>query len=418
MKEYKTKDQIYNLHQNSIVSYDYIIVGAGASGLSLVLEMCQHDFFSSKKIALIDPDLKKDNDRTWCYWTKQLSSNNPLEGSYQKTWNQLSFISNSGKDQQLYQQDLNINPYRYVMLRSKDFYHYAKSILSDKKNIDWITDSVTEFDNSKKIVKTQKKACYKANFVFSAVALDGLDFHKPSWSTRKYPLLKQHFLGWFIEAKKPCFDVEKAVFMDFSMLQEGKTRFMYVLPMTSYKALVEFTYFSYKEEEDTVYIEQINQYLQKHHIYNYTINETEKGVIPMTSYPFWKRNTETLHYIGTQGGWNKASTGFMFANAQRKSKLICDALIKGESLSRITRKDRFWYYDLWLLDVLYDDNGKGKALFTKLFLRNKIITLLDFLDGSTHFYQELFIMAKMPWHWFIKVILKRCFVINHCKKHN
>ena len=49
-------------------NYDYIIIGAGASGLLLADAMGQDSFFATKNILLLDKDSKKINDRTWCYW--------------------------------------------------------------------------------------------------------------------------------------------------------------------------------------------------------------------------------------------------------------------------------------------------------------------------------------------------------------
>jgi len=48
--------------------YDYIILGAGASGLMLAFRMSQDSFFDEKSILIIDQVKDKGNDRTWCYW--------------------------------------------------------------------------------------------------------------------------------------------------------------------------------------------------------------------------------------------------------------------------------------------------------------------------------------------------------------
>ena len=50
--------------------YDYIIIGAGASGLLLADAMGNDSFFADKKILILDKEAKKTNDRTWCYWEK------------------------------------------------------------------------------------------------------------------------------------------------------------------------------------------------------------------------------------------------------------------------------------------------------------------------------------------------------------
>ena len=48
--------------------FDYIICGAGASGLLLANSMIEDDFFKDKKVLLIEKDNKSLNDRTWGFW--------------------------------------------------------------------------------------------------------------------------------------------------------------------------------------------------------------------------------------------------------------------------------------------------------------------------------------------------------------
>ena len=50
--------------------YDYIISGAGASGLILLYRMMKDPYFARKRILLIDKEKKSGNDRTWSYWEK------------------------------------------------------------------------------------------------------------------------------------------------------------------------------------------------------------------------------------------------------------------------------------------------------------------------------------------------------------
>ena len=51
--------------------YDYIICGAGASGLILASSMLDDKYFSNKKILLIEKENKNLNDRTWSFWEEK-----------------------------------------------------------------------------------------------------------------------------------------------------------------------------------------------------------------------------------------------------------------------------------------------------------------------------------------------------------
>ena len=79
---------------------------------------------------------------------------------------------------------------------------------------------------------------------------------------------------------------------------------MYILPVNSKQALVEYTLFSKEQEllDYSIYESGIKSYLDRKGITNYKILRKEKGVIPMTSYPFSKHNSMNILNIGTNGG--------------------------------------------------------------------------------------------------------------------
>ena len=111
--------------------FDHIIIGHGLAGLQLALSFQNDMFFKNKTIALIDKDLKNKNDKTWCFWE---TKPNKLEHLVSKTWKNAHFYGN-GKHI-----ELGLNPYKYKMIKSLDFYTYAKSELQKNSNITFILD--------------------------------------------------------------------------------------------------------------------------------------------------------------------------------------------------------------------------------------------------------------------------------------
>ena len=87
-------------------------------------------------------------------------------------------------------------------------------------------------------IKTVKNK-YKSKFLFNSV----IDWNLILNQT-KYPVLQQHFVGWFIKTDKEHFNSEIATFMDFDINQNKKTSFIYLLPLNKKEALVEYTLFS------------------------------------------------------------------------------------------------------------------------------------------------------------------------------
>lgn len=366
---------------NTSEIYDYIIAGSGAAGLMLAYRMSQDSFFDDKKVLLVDKFVKNTNDRTWCFWEEGAGEWDHLVS---KSWQKIYFGS---KD---FSKDIDLGSYKYKMLRSSDFYAFVYKCLNDKSNFELVTGAInhlTEEENHVHIHAGGKK--YVGKKVFNSIFDPSLIATLP-----KFPYLKQHFIGWFIKTEIPVFDDSIATFMDFTVDQKGNTRFMYVLPSSAYEALVEYTLFSEHLLDKSEYESEITQYLSKLGISNYVITETEMGDIPMTSYPFERHNTSNMMYIGSAGGWTKASTGYTFASTTRKTKELITFLKKESDLTRFHRLSRYWYYDLIFLNVLYRNNEVGSEVFSSIFRRNSVKRIFQFLDESGTFFGDVKIMLR------------------------
>jgi lycopene beta-cyclase len=232
------------------------------------------------------------------------------------------------------------------------------------------------------------------------------------WNQDKYPVLQQHFVGWFIKTKQAAFDPEKVLFMDFDIHQRNETRFLYVLPLDQHNALVEYTLFSKKLLKQKEYEQGIAHYLESKGISDYTITEKEQGNIPMSCYPFDQLNTQSLLNIGTAGGWTKASTGFTFMNTYRNVKKLIPFLKSNKPLNAFRIKNRFAFYDLLFLDVLTRYNEQGSKLFSRMFSKNPPVRIFRFLDEKTTFFEEFRIMLSFTVKqkiWFVRALLQRIF---------
>ncbi|MNS63793.1 Lycopene cyclase protein [compost metagenome] len=219
--------------------------------------------------------------------------------------------------------------------------------------------------------------------------------------------MQQHFIGWKIKTQEPVFNPEKATFMDFSVAQKRNTRFMYVLPFSETEALVEYTLFSKDLLPQKEYEDEIKKYLEKLRITNYELIEKERGAIPMTSYPFWKNNTQNILNIGSAGGWTKASTGYTFKNASKKSRSLVSFLLKENDFRKFHRKDKFWFYDLLLLDILNTKNHLGSSIFSTLFKKGNPTLIFKFLDEETSLYEDIKVILKCPTKPFLQALCNR-----------
>lgn len=377
--------------------YDYIIIGAGAAGLLLANALGKDEFFASKSILVLNKDNKSENDRTWCFWER---GKGPFDDLTHKTWDTI-YVGG----QQL-QKSTSIAPYTYKMLRGIDFYNYFLPKVKAYPNITWVQEEVEHIEEQEKeVLVTTSSQKFIGQTVFSSL-YDASILLKQS----EFPVLQQHFLGWRIKTEQSVFKDGEATFMDFSVPQKGNTRFMYVLPISDTEALVEYTLFSEHLLEKTEYQEAIKTYIKKE--YNdtkYTIQETEFGCIPMTCYPFHQHNTNRVLHIGIAGGWAKPSTGYTFYNTSQQVPKLVGYLKAGKPLSQFHQKSRFTFYDMLLLDILYENNHLGHEIFESMFKRRKASLILKFLENETNLWEELKIVTAPKPMPFIKALFKRIF---------
>lgn len=380
--------------------YNFIFAGAGLSTLMIIYEMILSDEFLDKSILIIDIDTKKINNRTWCFWDNKRSQ---FETIISKKWDVALFANKNFK------RNLDLNPYQYNMIRGLDFYNLVFDLISKQKNIHFANQKVINFEELEKhcIVKTDpedSEGNFTCDKIFNSIYNPNI-VKKQS----KFPLLSQHFIGWFIKSKEEVFNENAATFMDFSVEQRGNTRFMYVLPTSSTEALIEYTLFSEDLLSKSEYENEIQNYIKKLGITEYEIVDKEQGNIPMTSYEFWKQNTKNMINIGTVGGWTKASTGFTFKKTTRKAKELVEFLKKETDFRKFHKRDKFWFYDLLFLDVLFKRNDLGSKVFSSLFEKGNPSLILKFLDEETTFLEDLKVMFKCPKGIFMRALFRRLF---------
>lgn len=396
------------MNSSQIKHFDYIFTGTGLASLMTVYKMILSGKFSKTSILLLDHDSKKINDRTWCFWEKEQSIWNTI---ISKKWDLALFANENFK------RTFELEPYTYNKINGLGFYDFVFEKISSQPNITFLKEKVTDINELEThvFVGTEENR-YTCDYLFNSIYTKAF-----AENQKKYPVLQQHFVGWFVKTEVEVFNPDEVTFMDFSVEQKQNTRFMYVLPTSKTEALVEYTLFSEKLLLKQEYENEIQIYLKKLGIQQYEIVEKEQGSIPMTCYPFWDRNTKRVLNIGTAGGWTKASTGYTFKNADKKSSELVE-FIKDKSASLETsgslnmkafhKKSRFWFYDLLLLDILYRHNELGSAIFSSLFKNGNPQLIFKFLDEETTFLEDVKVILKCPKLPFIKALFRVIFLSN------
>lgn len=377
------------------MDYDIVVTGLGCAGLSFVYHLLNSPL-KDQNILLIDNDQKQQNDRTWCYW-----SNEPLAIHPKSVptifWDKIS-ISNGN-----HTVDKTLGNLKYYQIRSSDFYSSVLDKIRTKKNITWILDSVIDIPivDGAPVVKTSSNGIIKGKKIFNSI---------PFFIKTQKPHLKQVFLGWEIESKTSCFDPQKVTLMDFDQSIGTEIAFVYILPFSDKRGLVEYTLFTKEPKIDKALFElKLTSYI-KHNlgVDDYKIIFREEGSIPMTTkhlnnYP----NHPDLILLGSIAGCTKPSTGYTFHTIQKLTlKVIASLLDEAPSKrSNWIRKSRFSFYDNILLNIACKWPNELPILFQNLFQKNKGKDILLFLNEETTFLQELSILIRLKFKIFIKSLL-------------
>jgi lycopene beta-cyclase len=355
--------------------------------------MIESGKFSDKKILLVDKEQKNKNDRTWCFWE---TSPGLFENCVYKQWEKMWFHDLG------FSKLLDILPYKYKMIRGIDFYNHCFSIINKQKNIEIVYGDVKEIANENEkatvIINNQK---LEADYIFNSIL-----FGTPELKKNEHYLL-QHFKGWIIETLAPSFNTSEATMMDFRVEQNGGTTFVYIMPLTETKALIEYTLFTASLLKPEEYDEALKAYISIYlKIDKYSLLEEEFGLIPMTNHRFPGSNERIIN-IGTAGGQTKASSGYTFKFIQKHSKVIIDALIKTGNPDTSLFSKRFHFYDSVLLEVLAGKKLSARQIFTPIIKKNKPQHLLRFMDNESSLSEDLRIISSLPTLPFLKAAFKQ-----------
>ena len=372
--------------------YDYIIAGAGCAGYSLLYHLLQDPFLCKKKILVVDANFNKGNDRTWCFWEDQAG---PFESIVCKKWSNIEVLK--GTMQKL----LPTAPFEYKMIQGIDFYQYISAFAKGFDNVEWVASKILSIDAAHGGARVNwEGGAANADYVFSSINVE-----------RIQSKLWQHFKGIVVEFDTPVFEESVARLMDFNVPQMDATAFMYLLPMTDKKALVEYTLFSPTILETAQYDLVLNEYMEEHYKgQSYTIVHTEQGAIPMTT----KKMTSTISHlisIGTMGDAVKASTGYAFQFIQQQTQQLVQQLKLNQALNASVHYTRHQFYDAVLLYILEHKKMAGDEIFGRIFKKNNAATVFKFLSNTSTLMEDIRIMLSLPTQIFlpaaIKVIFRR-----------
>lgn len=371
--------------------FDYIIVGAGCSGLSLAYEMNVKNLFNDKTCAIIDKRKEFNRDKIWSYW-------NIYEHSFYdcliNKWDKFCVKKNQNEI------ILDCENFQYQSIDSQKFYKKILDNLNSNKNIKLILNKSVDkiYENKDEAIVQCSDEIFRTDIIFNS-SLDN--------KTTKESELFQHFYGCEVVFDENVNLPEYPIIMDFNCNQDSWVHFFYTLPMGKNKIFIENTWISNKKSFTFErYIAEINYYIQNNLNYKkkYKTNYSEIGSIPMFHF---KNNVKykKLINIGTAGNLTRKSTGYTFLNIQKSVKQIAINISKKQNIKESSVSLKYNYLDDIFIKVLLEKKGSMHEVFFDLFKKNKTKDIVKFLSNTSNWFEDLKIILSMPKLIFIKKLL-------------
>ena len=372
--------------------FDYIIIGAGCSGLSLAFEMNANNLFENKTCAIIDKRENFNRDKIWSYWGVDTHSFNDC---LINKWNK--FIVKNNNEEII----LNCEDFEYQSIDSGKFYKKILDNLSTNQNVKFFLNKSIDrvYENNNEVTLHSGDEIFRSNLVFNS-SLD----NKRSLEHELF----QHFYGCEIELDEPINLPEYPVLMDFNCSQDNWVHFFYTLPMGVGKIFIESTWISdQKNFLTTRYLSEINSYINDNFNYKkkYQIKYSEMGSIPMHHYQNNIGNKKIIP-IGTSANLTRKSTGYTFLNIQKSVKKIVSDILQNKIVNISNLNIKYNFLDNIFINVLLEKRSEMRNIFFNLFKKNKTKDIVNFLSNNSSLYEDFKIIFSMPKLIFIKKLLK------------
>jgi lycopene beta-cyclase len=359
----------------SVIQYDYVFIGMGASNGLMLLEFIKRGFHQTKRIAIIEKAQKNTNDKTYCFWsTPDASIVKDLSSiiSYQYQFVQ----TNATKVQSIQDQP-------YYCIKSIDFYNLLQATIASypidvfEAQVDGLNPHVNHID-----------IAFDSKIIRGAIVFDSRPPNFTQEANNKSFLL-QSFFGYHIRLKEAVLNTDTFQMMNFDVDQSNYTQFVYNLPYAPNECLVELTRFGV----DTIDVDYAKKILDDKIVTEfgaYEIIAEEEGCIPMTVLKHPASSDDRIIHMGARANLIKPTTGYGF----KKMYEFAEAFENPEKAQ--TSKTRFAFYDHLLLIILIRWPYIGKKIFTALFQKNSIQAIFSFLEEKSAITAEIKIFASLP----------------------
>lgn len=303
--------------------FDLVILGGGCAGLSLATELA-HLGGSSPHVVVLEGRQSYSLDRTWCYFKNGEAVDRT---DVQHVWPSMRVASGAGEIV------LDCGAARYEMVNAGQFYKNAQLTIGQSDQIDLKMGVVVTKPPEKQ--DGVWKIDTDAGTLYSRYVVDTRPARLPHRDGAK---LWQSFYGEEIECEVGTFDLNCGDLMDFAAANDCGARqalpdavcFVYILPTTAKRALIEFTVFG-SDPLPPEMLHALHAQALKRRLGGaaFSVLRTEHGVLPMGAAPLVSTHDASYVVAGLTAGGARPSSGYAFARIQRWASRCAFSLATG-----------------------------------------------------------------------------------------
>lgn len=373
--------------------FDLVVLGGGCAGLSLSMALEEH-CSGAPHTLVIESRAAYHNDRTWCFWSDQAKV---LPYKIQHLW-QTMRVTHGDQSVSL---DCGLTPYH--MLAGEDFYTSALASIDRQPNITLQMGSPIDgepYFNGKVWALDTNAGKVLARAV--------VDTRPPKAVTHGGSTLWQSFYGVEIECKAAIFDELKLDLMNFLDPDPRHVPFVYVLPITPKRALIELTVFGAQPLGRSELSEQLDKAVAK--LVDgalYKVLRREHGILPMGLSEPARPGHKSFVQVGAMAGSARPSTGYSFQRIQNWAHACASSLVRHKH--PIPHKPDplpLRLMDQIFLDVLKADPARGGDIFFALFSGADTARVIRFLSGHGSVGDSLAVVMAVPFSPFLQAAFR------------
>lgn len=361
---------------------DLLVLGGGCAGLSLATQLADGPRINGSTLVMESRPAYV-HDRIWSFWR---TAPHRFESLVAHQWTALRVSTGAGNSV------LDCHAMPYQSLFSGAFYEHCQDRIGVASGIDLALD--TRVIGAPRPTARGWQVSTSAGDVSARQIVDT----RPTIAARTDAVLWQSFLGEEVECDEPCFESGVATLMDFVPEVRDAIAFVYVLPFSRTRALIEFTVFG-PARLGALELEaaQRRSVARLTRDVAHVVLRREAGILPMGLRSTHEVPQRSYVRAGIAGGAARPSTGFAFQRIQRWASAAANSVREGGGVvapQESPAMERMM--DALFLRVLRDQAVRAPEIFQSLFTSGDATHVIRFLSDGGDLRDKLHVICRLP----------------------